>query len=74
MRKEVRGHLFGLESYFFEYFILLFVGFVVFLGCGLFLVFFFFYAKLYGSVIGINPVVLDGGIVLKNLVKIVSML
>lgn len=67
--------MFGLESYFFEYFVLLFVGFVVFLVC-LFVFFsFFFYAKLYGSVMGINPVVLDSGIVLKNLVeKIVSML
>lgn len=35
----------------------------------------FFYAELYVSVLGINPVVLDGGIVLKNLMeKIVSML
>lgn len=56
--------MFGLESYFFESYVLLF-------GCFGFL----FYAELYGSVLGINPVVLHGRIFLKNLVeKIVSML
>lgn len=50
VRKEVREHLFGLESYFFEYFVLLFVGFVVFLVC-LFVFFSFFFMLSYMAVL-----------------------